>query len=102
MAGVIVEQDLKGGTSSGAIVEGWAGNGFVVGGGEIVGFDSKGISGFFGFVGGELSLGPLGGIKGGLVGNRSEGWGGLFFEGHVGSWARGGGGYVRDTRHQGD
>ena len=100
--GVIVEHDTHGGTSTGVFVEGSVGDGFKLGGGEIIGIDSKGISGFFGFFGGKVSLGPLGSIEGGFIGNRSDSWGGLFFEGHVGTWARGGGFYVRDTQSQGN
>lgn len=102
MVGVIQEWDTKNGFSSGGLVEGWGGNGVAVGGGRVIGLDSEGLTGTFGFVGVDASSGPLAGLKGGFVGNRGDAWGGFFVEAHVGIWARGGGFYIRKYNHGGD
>ena len=89
-----IHEEGSSGKSTGALNEVWVGGeGAVAGLGKIT---QKGdptlLTGTFGFLGTSISAGPLAGAQAGVAGSR--GWGGLYLEGHVGSWGFGGGGYI--------
>lgn len=91
--GVIHEYDNKTGHTTGLLSEGWlGGEGAAVGAGKIT-MPGDLFGGWFGFLGGSLSLGP---ITGGQVGIAAgSNWVGVYWEGHAGPGAVGGGGYLR-------
>ncbi len=96
-AGGIFEHDTVDGNMAGSLVEGWLGGEVLLGGlGKISSSaDTSPFKGWFGFLGGGLSAGPLAAFQFGIAG--SKGWGGLYVEGHLGHVAWGTGGYLRTS-----
>lgn len=94
--GDIFEHDSKEGNSVGNLTEGWGGGeGPVVGGGKITTTKDKSpFKGGLGFGGFGANAGPLAGFQIGYVTGGGR-WGGIYFEGHLGPFAFGGGGYCR-------
>ncbi|WP_306591897.1 RHS repeat-associated core domain-containing protein [Geothrix sp. 21YS21S-4] len=96
--GAIHEIDTAEGHSTGLLTEAWGGGEVaVLGGGKITTVEnvkSGGVlSGGFVFGGASLSAGPLAGTQLGIV--SGPGWIGVYWEGHAGPGAVGGGGYIR-------
>jgi RHS repeat-associated protein len=97
-AGAIHEYDTVNGNSVGSLVELWGGGeGPVLGGGKIT-MASNPRGGWLGFTGVGLS-GVFAGVQVGYA--TGYGWGGLYFEGHIGPVALGGGGYVSTSCKKG-
>jgi RHS repeat-associated protein len=93
-AGAIVESNSATGYSAGSLVEGWiGGEGPVAGVGKITSSsDTSVLQGLLGFVGAGVNAGPLAGAQVGYA--AGYGWGGLYIEGHLGTWALGTGAYL--------
>jgi hypothetical protein len=95
------EKLRKGGPpAGGSLVEAWlGGEGPFAGAGKITSpSDTSILQGFLGFIGVGISAGPFAGFQVGAAG--SSGWGGLFLEGHLGTWAVGTGAYVSTSCHK--
>ena len=95
--GAIVENDSVDGISGGNLTEGWiGGEGLLAGVGKVTTPEHAGVmEGWLGFVGVGINAGPLAGMQVGIAGGN--GWGGMYLEGHLGTWAVGTGGYLRSS-----
>jgi hypothetical protein len=89
-SGAIVEHDSVSGTSTGGLVEAWGGDVLTLGGGYITP-STKGPGAFLDFSGINLDFVAAGFSVGVASG---KGWTGLYYEGHIGRAAVGGGAYV--------
>lgn len=96
--GGIHEHDSKKGDSNYLLAEGWAGGELALGGAvKLTNPVNEASGGWFGFLGTGFNLGPAAGFQIGIMGWKD--WGGLYIEGHVGTFAWGGSGYVSPGGH---